>query len=286
MIQAAISKKLGHKKNAFETEFTIHIKTGDFVAIKGKSGSGKTTLLRLLSGLEKPDKGLISSDSEEWYNSETKTFVKTQNRNVGFVFQDYALFPNMTVRQNLEYGNKNEDQKLIKELLEITELDQIQNQYPNTISGGQKQRVALARALVTKPKYLFLDEPLSALDLDLRTKLQEYLIEIHKKYQLTIIMVSHDELEILNLANKVIELEDGKVLQQGSVSEVLQIESGENQKTIQGRILALNPDTREVTFSAFGNIITTPIAKEKFATLQVGQIILIDLDLKKIRVKP
>ncbi len=203
MIKVNVKKELS-KDLVFDYNFSIN--KGDFVALVGKSGSGKSTLLRVLAGLEDA-KGKIEVFGKIWLDSKIK--LPPQKREIGFVFQDYALFENMSVEQNLLYVNK--DKNLAKKLLELSELKHLKNRYPKNLSGGQKQRVALCRALMKRPKILLLDEPLSALDSAMRKKLQEEIARVHKEFNLTTIMVSHDKAEIYKLANRVLKLSNGKV---------------------------------------------------------------------------
>ena len=161
----------------------------------------------MLSGLLRPDSGIIKVGETIWFDGDKNIDLKPQQRKVGYVFQDYALFPNMSVRQNLEYAlRKGQDKAIIGELLQFAELNELEQRKPETLSGGQKQRVALARALVQRPEILILDEPLSALDLKMRIKLQEYLLQVHKRYKLTTILVSHDIGEIVKLSDNVFEI--------------------------------------------------------------------------------
>ncbi|MEM8896671.1 MAG: ABC transporter ATP-binding protein [Bacteroidota bacterium] len=198
------------------------LQKGQFLCLKGPSGAGKTTLLRMIAGLRKADKGKVFFSEVCWLNTEKKIFLPPQKRKVGFVFQDYALFPNMTVHENLQFPmGKEKDEQRMTELLEMMELTALQHQKPGKLSGGQQQRVALARALAFKPNLLLLDEPLAALDQDLRTQLQTYLKEVHKRFQLTTIMVSHDEQEIRKLADEVWVMEEGTIIQRGKSEEVL-----------------------------------------------------------------
>ena len=178
-------------------DIDVQIEAGIFVAISGPSGSGKTTLLRLIAGLEKGE-GLIKINNKIWLDTANGLRLLPQQRKVGYVFQNYALFPNMTVRQNLTFAlEKNQSPAIIEELINTMELGELVNRYPQQLSGGQQQRVALARALVRKPPILLLDEPLSALDEGLRSHLQDYILKIHRKYQLTTLLVSHDTRENL-----------------------------------------------------------------------------------------
>ncbi|MEM9932545.1 MAG: ATP-binding cassette domain-containing protein [Bacteroidota bacterium] len=198
------------------------IQKGQFLCLKGPSGAGKTTLLRMLAGLRKAENGKIFFSDRCWLDTEKKLFLPPQKRKIAFVFQDYALFPNMSVRENLYFPmGKEKDEQLVEELLEMMELTSLQHQKPGKLSGGQQQRVALARALAFKPNLLLLDEPLAALDQVLRIQLQTYLSEVHQRFQLTTIMVSHDEQEISKLADEVWIMEEGTIIQRGKPEEVL-----------------------------------------------------------------
>jgi len=202
MIRLDIKKKL----NEFILDVKFNVKKNEFIAISGVSGSGKSTILRIIAGLERA-KGEVIVDNEVWQNK--KLFLPPQKREVGFVFQDFALFPNMSILENLLYVKKDID--FANYLLKLVELEELKNRYPNSLSGGQKQRVALARALMRKPKILLLDEPFSALDEKLREKLQNYIIKLHNKFNLTTIIVSHSTSEIYKLANRVININRGKI---------------------------------------------------------------------------
>jgi ABC-type sulfate/molybdate transport systems, ATPase component len=220
MIRLNLKKTLLGSLGKFVLEIDFTIQENEFIAIYGKSGSGKTTILRMIAGLEKPEEGFIIFKDIVYFDSKKKIHLPPQKRNVGFVFQNYALFPNMTVLENLEYAAENHRKNQIEELLELLDLYQLKDRYPNALSGGQQQRVALARALVRNPKILLLDEPLSALDPFTRTRLQEEIRKIHKYYQLTTILVSHDKPEVFKLSDRVLILEDGKICNVGKPHEV------------------------------------------------------------------
>jgi len=220
MIRLNLKKTLLGSLGKFVLEIDFTIQENEFIAIYGKSGSGKTTILRMIAGLEKPEEGIITFKDTVYFDSKKKIHLPPQKRNVGFVFQNYALFPHMTVLENLEYAAENHRKKQIEELLELLDLYQLKDRYPNALSGGQQQRVALARALVRNPKILLLDEPLSALDPFTRTRLQEEIKKIHKYYQLTTILVSHDKPEVFKLSDRVLILEDGKICNVGKPHEV------------------------------------------------------------------
>ncbi|MDO7885175.1 ATP-binding cassette domain-containing protein [Hymenobacter cheonanensis] len=190
---------------------------GELLAISGPSGAGKTTLLRLLAGLDRPDGGFIQAAGQIWYRAESRQWLPPQQRALGFVFQDYALFPNMTVRENLAFAATGQARAshIINDLLETLELTELADRRPAVLSGGQQQRTALARALARRPRLLLLDEPLSALDLPTRLRLQEVLAEVHRQFGLTTILISHDPAEITRLADRVLELELGQVRRVG-----------------------------------------------------------------------
>jgi molybdate transport system ATP-binding protein len=226
MIEVSLKKRLFASKGYMHLDIAFAINPGELVTLYGPSGAGKTTILRMLSGLAAPDEGTISVNGETWYDSERRIDLKPQVRNVGIVFQDYALFPNMTVQENLAYAlNKNQPAKIVFELLELMELSSLASKKPGVLSGGQQQRVALARAIVRKPKILLLDEPLSALDTTLRLKLQDYIIMAHRQYHLTTILVSHDIIEVIRLSQNVFLIEDGRIVKQGPPTDVLPVQA-------------------------------------------------------------
>ena len=171
------------------------------ISIIGKSGSGKTTILRAIAGFE-DIKGYIKVDNTEWQN------LKPQQRDVGIVFQNYALFPNMNVYENLKFANNDKDK--IKNIINLMELNGLENRYPANLSGGEKQRVALARAMINNPRILLLDEPFSALNYELKQKLYEEIELIKQNFNTQIILVSHDISEVYKLSDLVIEIENGQ----------------------------------------------------------------------------
>jgi molybdate transport system ATP-binding protein len=178
-------------------------------------------LLRMLAGLARPDAGRIEVDGKAWYDSAAGIHLSPQRRRVGMVFQDYALFPNMTVRGNLEFALQNpRARERVDAILEATHLTELALRRPDTLSGGQKQRVALARALVSEPSLLLLDEPLSALDPDMRARLQDEILALQKRFSIATILVSHDIAEVHRMAQRVYCLEDGRIARQGAPSAV------------------------------------------------------------------
>jgi molybdate transport system ATP-binding protein len=222
MIDIAITRKLSGPGGQMSLQFNSKIDSGEFVCVYGPSGAGKTSVLRMLAGLLTPDDGHIVTDNTTWFDKAKKVDLKPQLRNIGMVFQEYSLFPNMTVRGNLEFALKKESSAdIVDELLQLTELEQLQDQKPALLSGGQKQRVALARALIRRPRLLLLDEPLSALDSVMQAKLQDYILRVHQQFSLTTILVSHDVFEVVKMSKRVLILEEGTIKKDGPPLEVL-----------------------------------------------------------------
>jgi molybdate transport system ATP-binding protein len=248
MMRATISKRLHGARGEFELAASIDIAEGEFVALFGPSGVGKTTLLRCLAGLEQPEQGSITINGEAWLDTSSGLKLPPQQRRVGYMFQDYALFPNMTVRGNLEFAlRKGADSKRVDELLELMELGELQQRKPDALSGGQKQRVALARALVSEPRLLLLDEPLSALDSEIRSRLQDEILRVQKQFGITAIIVSHDVGEVYKLVHRVMVMEAGRIVQQGSPAEVFSAGQTSGKFRFTGEILAIEP--MDVLFS-------------------------------------
>jgi molybdate transport system ATP-binding protein len=202
-------------------EVDLRVAKGEALAVTGDSGAGKTTLLRQIAGLATPQNGRILCKESTWLDTATKINLPPQNRKIGFVFQDYALFPHLTVRQNLQFAlDRKHDQSRVNELLDAVELTELADRRPFQLSGGQKQRVALARALVQRPDLLLLDEPLSALDPSMRNRLQAYLTSLQAQDGFTLLIVTHDPGEILGLAQQMIVMAHGKIIKKGTPSEV------------------------------------------------------------------
>ncbi|ADN09996.1 sulfate/molybdate ABC transporter ATP-binding protein [Sulfurimonas autotrophica] len=270
MIEIGINKALHGADGAMDLSVNLHIKEGEFVALSGKSGSGKTTLLRILAGLEEAS-GSIKIHNKFWLQ-ENKS-LPVQKREIGFVFQDYALFENMTIEKNLLFVNNNK--ALADKLLQLTELHELKYRYPNSLSGGQKQRVSICRALMKKPKILLLDEPLSALDANMRTKLQNELLSLHKEFGTTTIMVSHDPSEIYRLANRVIVLQNGKVINDGSPKKVLLKTQGSQKFSFEGELLDIKKvDVIYIAIIAIGQqLVEVVVSSEEAKNLQIGNIV-------------
>nr|WP_298098519.1 sulfate/molybdate ABC transporter ATP-binding protein [uncultured Shinella sp.] len=219
--------RLDNVVKEFETFRAVHgvsldIESGELVALLGPSGSGKTTILRMVAGLEYADAGAI------YFGTENATDIPVRDRGVGFVFQHYALFPHMTVGENIAFGMKVSKVKRspraiaerVKELLDLVQLSGLRDRFPGQISGGQRQRVALARALAVDPRVLLLDEPFGALDANVRRDLRRWLRKIHDELGITTLFVTHDQEEALDLADRVVILNKGRIVQQGTPEAV------------------------------------------------------------------
>ena len=174
----------------------------------------------MIAGLTKPDGGFIRVGNQAWYDSGAKINMKPQLRDIGFVFQDYALFPNMTVKEHLLYASPQKEHKYISGLLDVFHLKGLCDRKPGKLSGGQQQRLAVARALARKPRILLLDEPLSALDSDMRLALQDEIIQAHKNFHATTLLVSHDVNEVTRLSDFVYVIDNGRISNQGRPGDV------------------------------------------------------------------
>ncbi len=220
IIEISVEKRLISADGLINLQIEATVNMGELVVIFGHSGAGKTTLLRMLAGLTLPDKGLIKVNGEVWFDSDAKINLLPQKRSIGFMFQDYALFPNMNVLENILFAQKVPNMERAKQLIENFGMTEFGNRKPQKLSGGQKQRVALARAIAGEPKLLLLDEPLSALDAKTRAGLQEEILHIHCQKNMTTFLVSHDLAEVFRLAQKVIQIESGKVKAIGKPDEL------------------------------------------------------------------
>ncbi len=270
MIKIDISKKLHGVSQDMSLDVKLEIKEGEFLAISGQSGSGKTTLLRILAGLEDAQGEIVVSKKVylDAHNS-----LATQARGIGFVFQDYALFANMSVEQNLLFVKK--DTNLAEHLLHLTGLSTLAKRLPHSLSGGQKQRVALCRAFMSRPKLLLMDEPLSALDPKMRSQLQEDILKLHKEFSTTTLMVSHDPSEIYKLASRMVVLEDGKIINDETPKEILLQTQGSQKFSLRGELLEIKKaDIIHVAVVAIGQQIVEVVLDAKEAKqFQVGQIV-------------
>lgn len=268
MLNISIQKQLHGSEGNMLLDVVLDIQKHEFIALSGLSGSGKTTLLRILAGLEKST-GNINVDGEVWQDK--NMLLATQKRKIGFVFQDYALFENMSVEENLLYVKK--DKELCQKLLEMTELVSLKKRLPSSLSGGQKQRVSLCRAMMNTPKVLLMDEPLSALDVNMRTKLQNEILSLHKEFRTTTIMVSHDPSEIYRLASRVIVLEQGKIINDGLPKDILLKTQGSQKFSFEGELLDIKKvDVIYIAIVAIGQqLVEIVVSSEESKNLQIGK---------------
>ncbi|WP_298827033.1 ABC transporter ATP-binding protein [uncultured Planococcus sp.] len=211
--------------------FSLQIEKGEVISILGRSGSGKSTVLRLLAGLEKPSNGKIAIQDQVLVDD--RNFVQPEKRGIGMVFQDYALFPHLTVADNILFGlfrlKKAAKQKRLQEVLELVELQGYAKRYPHQLSGGQQQRVAIARALAPNPYLLLLDEPFSNLDAELQEKIRKELRDILKKANITSIFVTHDEKDAHILADRIVKIRNGRTDFIGRPCDLLDVYRNEKQ---------------------------------------------------------
>lgn len=278
MIELSIHKKLLSPSGEMNLQLTVDIEKGSFVTLYGKSGAGKTSTLRIIAGLLKADEGRILVNGETWLDTSQGIELKPQKRKAGFLFQDYALFPNMTVKENLEFAmGKNQDGKILSELVEIMELGELQSRKPETLSGGQKQRVALARSLVQRPSVLLLDEPLSALDMEMRLKLQPYILQVHRDYGLTTVLISHDTSEILKMSDSMIVIDEGQIIKQGTPAEVFTHKEVSGKFQFVGEVIKMErQDFIYIVSVLIGNELVKVIANEsEVESLEIGDKVLV-----------
>jgi len=276
----------------------FQLKQGSILALYGPSGAGKTTILRILAGLTDAATGYIqiggtsgdngkggrsdqsgksgqsSANGDIWLDTSRHINLPTRHRSIGFVFQDFALFPHLTVRQQLEFAlPKKADRSIVNELLTMMDLEELQHRKPALLSGGQQQRVALARAIARRPRLLLLDEPLSALDDEMRYRLQDFILKAHRFYQLTTILVSHYLPEIFRLSDEVIVLENGQVRKQDTAANIFLEEKISSKFRATGEIIDIQPaDIVYIISVLSANTIVKVVATAtEAANLHIGQ---------------
>ncbi|MDD4883460.1 ABC transporter ATP-binding protein [Sulfuricurvum sp.] len=273
MISINVTKHLDTAEGSVEAHFELEIGDSEFLTLFGPSGAGKTTLLRMIAGLETPDSGAIEVDGEVWFDTTRRINLTPQKRSIGFVFQDYALFPTMSVRENLLFAAENDEQRRgIDELIELIELTALSDRLPSSLSGGQKQRVALGRSLVRRPKILLLDEPLSALDPSMRQKLQDELAQIHKRFKITTLLVSHDIAETVKLSDRMASVKSGKIVTLSPPLEYFSEKTLSGKLQLIGEVLKIEEDfpVSIVTLLVGSSVVRTVISTEEAAELAIG----------------
>lgn len=278
MLKVSLKKQLKSPQGTLDLDISFDVKEGEFVTLFGKSGSGKTTVLRMIAGLTRPDEGAIEVGGQVWFDRQKKINLAVQKRALGFVFQDYNLFPHMSVQENLEFAlvNKN-DQKLVDELLSLAHLTSLKNRNAQTLSAGEKQRVAIVRALLRRPKILLLDEPLAALDEELRFKLQDDILALTKRLAVTTICVSHDLSEVFKLSDRILWLEAGRITKSGPPVQLLTDQSISGKFKFIGEILEIKKsDVVNILTIQIGRNLTKVVATdEEIKDLRVGEKVIV-----------
>lgn len=235
---------LQKKWHAFQLDVAFKIPPGEVTVLFGPSGAGKSSILRLVSGLSTADNGSIQNGNDVWFDKQNNINLPPQYRSVGFVFQDYALFPHLTVEKNVLYGAKKRHQgDTVKDLLALVGLSGYERYYPSQLSGGQKQRIALIRALAREPDILLMDEPLSAVDWQTRRQLQDDLKRILRQLKVTTLYVTHDIPETYKMADNVVVIHSGSVIKQGTPEEVFLGKRLSTRVQLAGKVIDIEYDT-------------------------------------------
>ena len=251
--------------------FNLDIKSSEIISVVGGSGSGKTTLLRLISGLELPDNGQIILNNK--IVNDHDVFVPPEKRDCSLVFQDYALFPNISMFQNIYFGkNSNQNKERIEELIRVTKIEKILNKFPHECSGGEQQRVALVRSLAINPSLILMDEPLSNLDYNLKSNLASMVRKLLKKFKTTAVIVTHDISDAMEMSDKIIVIDKGKVIQKGTPNEIY---NNPNSK----KVALLFGETNFIPLSVFPdskNYFFDNETKESWVSIRPNQFIIYD----------
>ncbi|MBL7967465.1 MAG: ATP-binding cassette domain-containing protein [Prolixibacteraceae bacterium] len=272
VIDIRVRKRMLTAHGPMDLAVETTVEMGKLVALFGDSGAGKTTLLRILAGLTDPDEGQIHFGDTVWFDSEKKINVPPQQRNISLMFQDYALFPNMTIEENIAFAQPRPNSNEVEELLRLFGLTELQKRKPSGLSGGQRQRVALARALARKPQMLLLDEPLSSLNAEMRLMLQDEIEKVHRQWGITTVLVTHDLNEVFRLASQVIHLENGSIKRTGTPESVFSDTSISGKVQITGQIARI--DRQDVI-----NIVTVIVGGT-----QIIKVIAFDSDLENLKI--
>ncbi len=250
-----VHKKFPLMENCAVDDVSFLLKKGETLALLGESGSGKTTLLRMIAGLEKPSKGSITLQNKLVFDTKNSIFIKPEKRNVGLFFQHYALFPHLTVFENIAYGlttkhyNKSQKKERVAEMLSLVELPDYEKRFAHELSGGQQQRIALARALAPKPELLLLDEPFSNLDEQLKGEVRQQIKAILQKTQTTTILVTHDLQDALSLADRLAVMRNGKIEQLDSPQKLYQNPLTEYVARLFGEIQQISSSVEKSEFT-------------------------------------
>lgn len=262
-----IKKRLSGAKGEMLLQYQFSLGKSEILGIQGQSGSGKTSLLKMIAGLIKPEQGEIFFDSTKWFSSKDGKHIHTRKRNIGYVFQDIALFPNMTIKENISYGYKKTSPHTPDSLLALVGLERLAHQFPHQISGGQAQRVAIARALASDPKLLLLDEPFSALDANMKSQIIAELQGILDKINIPVIIVSHDLSELIHFTSNIYSVTH-------SVFAPVDIrEQAKAPGELVGRIVDIDFSEGHVFVFIGNEIIGLPIENTEIQNLKIGNMI-------------
>lgn len=281
MIKIDIKLPINTAKGKKQLELNTCLKANEITAIFGESGVGKTTLLKIIAGLIKPEFGRIKVGDELWLDTQKNINLAMQKRKIGFVFQDYALFPNMSVKENISYAATSKQK--VEELLSLMNLENLAKIYPKNLSGGQAQRVALARALAREPQILLLDEPLSALDFKMRSFLQDELVKILQHFKITTLLVSHDLAEIYKLSHRILELSDGKIIKDARTNEFFTSSNLSAKLRLSATLLEMKKSDILVIFTLLLNqdIVKITLSEEEFLKsykdIKIGDTLLLSI---------
>ncbi|HEB9287268.1 TPA: sulfate/molybdate ABC transporter ATP-binding protein [Campylobacter coli] len=281
MIKIDIKLPINTAKGKKQLELNTCLKANEITAIFGESGVGKTTLLKIIAGLIKPEFGRIEVGDELWLDTQKNINLAIQKRKIGFVFQDYALFPNMSVKENISYAATSKQK--VEELLSLMNLENLAKIYPKNLSGGQAQRVALARALAREPQILLLDEPLSALDFKMRSFLQDELVKILQHFKITTLLVSHDLAEIYKLSHRILELSDGKIIKDARTNEFFTSSNLSAKLRLSATLLEMKKSDILVIFTLLLNqdIVKITLSEEEFLKsykdIKIGDTLLLSI---------
>lgn len=279
-----LQKKLTGFQDTLHLNLSFELNNQSILALMGKSGAGKTSILKMIAGLMTPDHGKIVMAGNTWFDSNRKINLPSAKRKVGFLFQDYALFPNMTVEQNIQFAVRNhQSSPLSHQLMDMFELNNLKKAKPEFLSGGQKQRVALARAMVSKPSLLLLDEPFSALDEAMRIKLQDDLIKLHEEFETTILLVSHSSQEVMRLADRVITLKDGNIVQPNLISSSDPVKMDLND--LSGEVVQVLNTQQLIVLSVGGTLFKAPYDPKTQVDLKKGDKVKLTLKDSAIKCK-
>ncbi|EOH3757558.1 sulfate/molybdate ABC transporter ATP-binding protein [Campylobacter jejuni] len=281
MIKIDIKLPINTAKGKKQLELNTCLKANEITAIFGESGVGKTTLLKIIAGLIKPEFGRIEVGDELWLDTQKNINLAIQKRKIGFVFQDYALFPNMSVKENISYAATSKQK--VEELLSLMNLENLAKIYPKNLSGGQAQRVALARALAREPQILLLDEPLSALDFKMRSFLQDELVKILQHFKITTLLVSHDLAEIYKLSHRILELSDGKIIKDARTNEFFTASNLSAKLRLSATLLEIKKSDILMIFTLLLNqdIVKITLSEEEFLrtykNVKIGDTLLLSI---------